>query len=441
MTSEIVLMNKDAIAMAADSAVTLTMGRERNKIFTSAHKIFTLSKYHPVGIMIYNDAHFMGVPWETIIKDYRNKLGEEPFDTLNEYADHFIGYLKKKPYCYDLLAELIYAENKIHDYFIRISEEIVEELKLDLENEENITEDFIADLSEEISSRIINDLYDTWKNSKFIKSIPNNHNKYLKDNYSDLIEIAKKEIFEQIKINEDSWNKLDSIARFLFTRFPTDFIHSLTSGVVITGFGNNEMFPSVKSFLVDGTLNDHLMYEIDNDLKIDLGRKSLILPFAQSEMVHSFMQGVIPEYQYLIDKSLYLLMEKFQEVFINSCSDNKFSKEDKMLIKSKLKKSTNELVNEYIDRLDDYRQEEYIDKVTKIVSHLPKIELALMAKTFINLTSFKRKVSMESETVSEPIDVAIISKGDGFIWIERKHYFKPELNQQFFDNYYKKIGD
>ena len=63
----------------------------------------------------------------------------------------------------------------------------------------------------------------------------------------------------------------------------------------------------------------------------------------------------------------------------------------------------------------------------------------LKEKTFVNLTSFKRKVSMESETVSEPIDVAIISKGDGFIWIERKHYFKSELNPQFFKNYYKKM--
>jgi len=54
-----------------------------------------------------------------------------------------------------------------------------------------------------------------------------------------------------------------------------------------------------------------------------------------------------------------------------------------------------------------------------------------------SLTSFKKKVSMEQETVGGPIDVAVISKGDGFIWIKRKHYFKPELNQQFFANYYR----
>ena len=44
---------------------------------------------------------------------------------------------------------------------------------------------------------------------------------------------------------------------------------------------------------------------------------------------------------------------------------------------------------------------------------------------------------MEAETVAGPIDVAVISKGDGFIWIKRKHYFESGLNQHYFANYYR----
>jgi len=51
MTAEIAILNKEAIAMAADSAVTF-QDEEDQKIFTSANKIFTLSKYYPVGIMV-----------------------------------------------------------------------------------------------------------------------------------------------------------------------------------------------------------------------------------------------------------------------------------------------------------------------------------------------------------------------------------------------------
>ena len=46
-------------------------------------------------------------------------------------------------------------------------------------------------------------------------------------------------------------------------------------------------------------------------------------------------------------------------------------------------------------------------------------------------------MSPHEETVGGPVDVAVISKGDGFIWINRKHYFKPEFNPHFFDHYYK----
>ena len=64
-------------------------------------------------------------------------------------------------------------------------------------------------------------------------------------------------------------------------------------------------------------------------------------------------------------------------------------------------------------------------------------ELAAMAESLVTLTSFKRRISMEKETVGGPVDVAVISKGDGFIWIKRKHYFDPRLNPGFIAKYYR----
>jgi hypothetical protein len=60
-----------------------------------------------------------------------------------------------------------------------------------------------------------------------------------------------------------------------------------------------------------------------------------------------------------------------------------------------------------------------------------------MAESLVNLTSFKRRVTLDAETVSGPIDVALISKGDGFIWMKRKHYFDGEKNPHFLRNYYR----
>jgi hypothetical protein len=54
-----------------------------------------------------------------------------------------------------------------------------------------------------------------------------------------------------------------------------------------------------------------------------------------------------------------------------------------------------------------------------------------MAESLVNLTSFKLRISMKAPSVAGPIDVAVISKKDGFVWIKRKHYFPKDLNPQF----------
>ena len=73
-----------------------------------------------------------------------------------------------------------------------------------------------------------------------------------------------------------------------------------------------------------------------------------------------------------------------------------------------------------------------------MIHFLPKDELAAMAESLVNITAFKRKMLFSSlETVGGPIDVAVISKGDGLVWVKRKHYFQAEHNRHFFDNYFK----
>jgi hypothetical protein len=122
MTAEIAIMNKQGIAMAADSAVTLREEKGQ-KIFASANKIFALSKYHPVGIMIYGSADFMGVPWETIIKIYRNQLGKKKFPILKGYTEDFIGFLGRESQLFPDSEQEKYVQNNIYGYFSLIKSE------------------------------------------------------------------------------------------------------------------------------------------------------------------------------------------------------------------------------------------------------------------------------------------------------------------------------
>lgn len=84
MTAEIAVLNRFGVAMAADSAVTI--GHRGDKIWTSADKLFQLSEANPLGIMIYGSADFCGLPWETVIKSYRQVRGNKSWGTVQEHS-------------------------------------------------------------------------------------------------------------------------------------------------------------------------------------------------------------------------------------------------------------------------------------------------------------------------------------------------------------------
>jgi hypothetical protein len=434
MTAEIAIMNKEAIALASDSAVTM-IGESGQKIFTSANKLFSLSKYHPVGIMIYGSAIFMRVPWETIIKIYRNKLGKnkKKFDTLKEYANDFIEFLDNGNPLFPNSVQEEHLRNSIYAYFNFIKDTITKKVQSNIEENGEITDEEI----EQIVSQIIKEHFDSWEKTDNIPSISKSFNKKIIKKYEKIIDKAIEEVFEKLPLSKWHSNQLKKVAASLFSKFPEGIQKGDISGVVIAGFGDEDTFPSVRSFHIEGIVNNKLKYEEHISVKIDFETSASIIPFAQREMVDIFMEGVDPSYRDIEESYLSSIFNEYAGIVVDSLERS--IDEEKKQLKEKLVKIGEEILNGHSEKLEEYREEKYISPVTSVVSMLPKDELAAMAESLVNLTSFKRKVTMESETVGGPVDVAVISKGDGFIWIKRKHYFEAELNPQFFANYYKDV--
>ena len=90
MSAGICIMNKNAVALAADSAVTVG---PHLAIHNSANKLFALSKVAPVGVIVYANAEFMEVPIEILIKQYKSSLQNKKFSTLEEYVENFLEFL------------------------------------------------------------------------------------------------------------------------------------------------------------------------------------------------------------------------------------------------------------------------------------------------------------------------------------------------------------
>ncbi|MDE0339570.1 MAG: hypothetical protein OXI80_17980 [Caldilineaceae bacterium] len=447
-------MNKKAVALAADSAVTFT-GEAGQKIFPSANKIFTLSKYQPVGVMIYGNADFMGIPWETIIKIYRKRLGAAAFKSVTGYAENFLDFLRQNdfPFSDSDIDQLAYVDASIQWCFGRMKEKHSEQVATALVREGRIDQEF----SEKLASQIILREVFKWEDAETAPTAPANFVTTFTDSFGYVIDKAIKEIFEGIPLTDAATEQLWKIAVHLFQNFPRHVHIPASSGVVFAGFGTDEVFPVLESYTIEGRILDYLKHRKEEKWCARIGGKkdAVVLPFAQREMVDTFMAGIDPDFRLLIRNQIESLRNSLQETKLEEIVDwhwdpeNEYDDPDFITdlersleeywtdIREALHGLLESRFNQFQQSISKHSREWHAGPILRVVGGLPKDELALMAETLINLTSFKKRVSFQAETVGGPIDVAVISKGDGFIWIKRKNYFNSDANPQFLANYFK----
>lgn len=430
MTAEVAVMNKQAVALATDSAATITL-ISGHKTYNTVNKLFCLSKYQPIGIMVYGSASFMGVPWETVIKIYRTSLGQTKFSTVKEYAKDFFKFLSKN---YNRLfpkeVRLFHFYQTLIGYFGEVLS-IINLITEKIIEASNINEDEVIVLAGEITKKYHKDINNCKTISKGLKEA----SEEIYKDQPNFIKNAIEEVFQALPLNNNAKKMLEKIAKLVFYK-KTALLN--TPGVVFAGFGENEIYPNLCNYIVEILLNKHLKYFHLGDCIISEEVPSYIKPFAQSEMVYSFMEGIDPTFDKVFKGYAKGMLENYGEQVIEFLESDNSQLSDEL--KKRIRSEAGKFHAAFEKDCQDYRDEYHSTPVMGAVQHLPKDELATMAETLISLTSFKRRVTLTPETVGGAIDVAVISKGDGFIWIKRKHYFKPELNPQFFANYYRETS-
>jgi hypothetical protein len=249
----------------------------------------------------------------------------------------------------------------------------------------------------------------------------------LEKKYKKIIDDVINKVFGKLPLTKELKTMLRKIAVSLFTRFSERISYKSISGIVIVGYGKRNVFPQLQSVLVEGIANNLLKYKYEKDVKISTVMKSSIVPFAQTEMVYAFMEGVNPNYERSIEIDFSEMLSRHLKVILKNIKE--LNNRQKDSYKAKFAPKVRQELLEYRKRLRKYRKDNYVQPIMEVVSVLPKDELAILAESLVNRTSLKRTVSMmEEETVGGPIDVAVISKSDGFVWIKKKCYFEKELN-------------
>src|SRR5690606_27846570 len=76
-------------------AATIDTGGTR-KVYNSANKIFDLSDTQPLGMMIYGNLEFMGLPFEGLVKEFRNLIHGDSFDKVTDCMNRFKLFLQQE---------------------------------------------------------------------------------------------------------------------------------------------------------------------------------------------------------------------------------------------------------------------------------------------------------------------------------------------------------
>ena len=420
MTSEVVVMNRAGVALAADSAVTIERGNSQ-KVRHSALKLFTLSKYRPVGVMVYNNASLLGVPMETIIKLFRRHLGKRAYGTLQEYGEALVQYLDGNDGLFPNDVQDRYFLHAVETEYLRIGEEVSKEFE---ERGVYGDGDGKADVAKDVIARRL-EFWRSQQDADYFKVRAKDVVGRISGGVNDVLIRA----LRGVAVDNEGVTMLREIANHIVEKdhFPPDVF----SGLVIAGFGEGEHFPVVQHIEIGGVYGGRLKVRRPTVDAVTEARPSDVMAFAYKDMVERFLVGISGNFVgYLEDATAFIREMPLRALEVVPELDG----EEGERAAEAVRRMAADRAAEFKRRVRRGIEQRW-RKIVDAVEALTISELAQVASTLVDLSSFEQQMSLDSETVGGPVDVAVISKGDGFIWISRKHYFPKELNDHFFRNY------
>lgn len=421
MTAIVGTINRRGVAFAADSAATHVVIPSKHKIINHTNKIFELSRYHPVGICICGNLDFLGMPWEDIFKMFRKELKKKSYANLKEYPAVFFDFIKSRIMPHLINDQKINLSIVVNGFFEEITK--LSRNELAQERKEASEENLFYKMQEKLD--YFDSLYCT--SEPCVEFVD-----YNIENFTNYAEGLIKEVLQGILTSNSCPS--DFLHQFIKVLYhiiiSTTHVYLVNTEIIFWGYGTEDLFPSYFSFVISVAFDGRIKYTNKSEYIVSNIKNACVEPFAQTDVANTVIQG--------IDN---VLRERFYERYrasITTLRDEITSQLESVKAPEALKTAVQNInienyINLYVQEMDGYIQENYIKKLVNTISYLSKEDLADMAESLVRMTYLKRRITSEEESVGGPVDVAVITKGDGFIWLKRKHYFSADLNPHYFE--------
>ena len=409
MTAQTVLMNKFAIAIASDSVVSIERGDGVYQTKATSEKLIPLSGNHDVALMVSGVLTLKGIPFPVLISEWSKTL-DVKFNTLEEYLPSFLEWLENRNELQSIESDEQLYGHILDDILKDIWDSTIE---FDLSSEENIFK------RSAIEDQFLNNLK-SWKNYSYSRLPFKNWNMELaknlsKANFSEVIEDRISYWFDDRPMTESSSQLLFEICESIPAWLQTD----IQTDIVAVGFGAEDLLPKTSFVSLYGILKGQLRNK-DIEFRSIRDSGSYYNFFGQWDASIQFIRGLDPDMK---DKILNYF-EKFTRNLISAQSmfDEEEGDEDlEAVIKDHVRNSTNEL-NQIIE---SHSKDNFENPLIQVIALSPEADLAKLAKSLIEIQAIRQSINQVTPTVGGPIDVAVITKINGFQWINHKSITLP----------------
>lgn len=384
MTTCIAVMNRTAVALAADSTVSIPY-RFGKKHFHGVSKVIPAHTRDPVGIMVYGSPDFAGIPWEVVIEEFRED-NPASRDSVEEHADRFFDFLERQ------LGS--WADQSIQD---ELADSLFTPLLGLIEDEWDRRSPSVPSTGVEAAlDKMVEQVVSQWKKTERRPSASLDLDPV---DVSSRVVAALRDLGAWPKrLTPEATAKIVESANWSTGRLSP--LEQYFSGVVFAGFGAKQKLPSLRCHLLGVPYGGKLRKKYSRIEQVSPRRPAIIAPFAENGMARTFMEGVDPSIRKWFDG-----MVKQQAEELNRGPS--YAKE----LSGKL----------------DFQINQRAESIMTAVSYLPKAGLAEFAESLVRITALSLRMSMAPETVGEPIDVAVLSRSDGLVWVKRTPYFSRDL--------------
>lgn len=424
MTAVVALLNKKGVALAADSAVTWRRG---NKVTKNGNKMVRLSNVLPISVMLTGNGCFMQTQWDIIIRHYREHRGDIMHETVEACMHDFFRYIADNGLFRDPEPVLSRTRNELVYLFDNINKRLDDKYKKRDENGILTSPRSYQKAFESLLNRFCKDWLKDGVCQQFQDYTQQDFNKYTKEIFDIFIEQWSYEECSPFNFGHYPLSMLSALRepleRALMVRLTTRRYDDEDMAVLVfSGYGAKQAYPSLVYAVVCEGFDSRVNYHVrpQDVICISEERPVAICPFAQKDVIRSILRGMHRDFGKIISDTIKSSFDSMSNEIFDPFDDEEINFAD---FDSKLGEVKTDDLNRNVfrqtNRFLDHNQRQW----EKALENYDLQSMAALAESLIDLTGFHRILTFQQEGVGGPVDVAVISKNDGFTWLNRKSWY------------------